>query len=866
MKKLHTEKTSYPVDKIDFIPKQLRTALKKTGILFLHRFQYEALKKGLNGQNLVISAPTGSGKTLISEILSIIDIIMHDSISLFLVPYKAIAEELKENMMQKYPFLRIGIATGDYRETPINRLGIEYDFIITTYEKADMIRRENPPWLKQVSLVTIDEIHLLGETERGAVLDATVTKFKMLKKQLIALSATIPNADEIARWLDAELIQSDFRPVILIEGIYLPPKSKVYFYCPKQNLVEVIVSSKMKSKETKGEQSILDSFIKGNIENQLSALFNADVHLVSIHEKNSFTIQRNFKSDDLTNLLSNIYHEKMGSGVIVCEEINRPPIKERSFIGYVFDLVYDLLSRAKLYGTTWQILIFRQSRKLAQRTALRLSEMLQKTKLSTLFPQSSKIAKRLETELEEPTPLTEELINALKNGVAFHHAGLTLEERKIIENAFRERKIGVIVATPTLGAGINLPARRVVIEHFMYDPLYGRRKISVAQFKQRGGRAGRPGLDQIGEAILISKNDDDLLRLFGDYIFGHIEEITSALGYSVSTIREQVLAFIVSSKRPLNLDKILAFFNNTFYAWKSAQYNDFHAQYILKENIKKSLIELSRWNFIETLDNMYKATKIGKKVSRLYLDPLTAKELLDVLLPWKRNKKFRRMDKELLAANIFFAISKTPDISFIKSRLLINLKSLAQFIIQLPSKIVRTLKQIIPLNLFEKIKDISRGFHHYLDPYEEDILGSIGIVALLMLWIDEFPIKHILTPFSPNFSGGDFRELIRISEWLIYCSRELSSTIGLDISMIKMLETIRKRVEYGITEDLLELVSIPGIGRVRARQLKNHGFDSLAEIANSSINDLIKIPGIGPTIANKIIRYCRQKVRFSKID
>jgi len=84
--------------------------------------------------------------------------------------------------------------------------------------------------------------------------------------------------------------------------------------------------------------------------------------------------------------------------------------------------------------------------------------------------------------------------------------------------------------------------------------------------------------------------------------------------------------------------------------------------------------------------------------------------------------------------------------------------------------------------------------------------------------------------------------------------------------MIKMLETIRKRVEYGITEDLLELVSIPGIGRVRARQLKNHGFDSLAEIANSSINDLIKIPGIGPTIANKIIRYCRQKVRFSKID
>ena len=857
-----------PLNEIEFLPSILKDSLKKSGITSLREFQFKALTIGLQKKNLVISAPTGSGKTLISEMLTVLRVLRERKKGLFLVPYKALAEELKESLTQRYPFIRIGISTGDYREIPIRRLGHEFDLIIVTYEKADMIRRENPPWLREVGIITIDEIHLLSDAERGALLDAVATKFKQLGLQIIALSATIPNANEIASWLDAELVTSDYRPVKLLEGVYLPKRKRLYFYDPDPSDSEIItINSSQEIKDTEGVQINLDNFVTTDqklLESQLKEIFGESIEITSLHESNIRVVTRQFVKDEITDEITNLLRARGLKGIIVCESIIKPPIKERDYVGYLFDLVYDLLSRARKYNTTWQVLIFRRSRRLAQSTALKLASFFEKTKLSLLFPRARKIAQEL-ISIDEPSPLTEELASVVSKGVAFHHAGLTLEERRIIEKAFRNREIGVIVATPTLGAGINLPARRVIIEHYIYDPLYGRQRITVSQYKQRGGRAGRPGLDQVGEALLIARSKEELFNLFTQYVFGNVENIRSALGFNIATIREQLLAFIVSSHdNKVSLETVKEFFRNTFYFWQSRIYNDYYAEMVLNENIQKGLQDLLSWGFITRISHgqkfEFKATKIGKKVSQLYLNPHTAREILNILEKWKKSlKKQRKINIPTFLTEILLGISKTPDIFHFKMRLMSQLSTLARFIIQLPPSIFSALRSIIPQSAFDTLKMITTDVYLEMSSSEEELVGSLGIVSLLLLWINGCPLRKILSPFSPNFSGGDFRELIRLYEWLLYCTRELAVTVGLKENIVKHIEILRKRVKHGVTEDLLEIVEIPGIGRVRANILKKYGYTSLDKLAKASISALENIPGIGERLARRIIEYAKKK-------
>jgi DNA polymerase theta len=90
-------------------------------------------------------------------------------------------------------------------------------------------------------------------------------------------------------------------------------------------------------------------------------------------------------------------------------------------------------------------------------------------------------------------------------GIAFHHGGLTLDEREVIETSYRHGHIDILCATSTLAAGVNLPAKRVILDGMML----GIDMISVASYKQMSGRAGRAGQDDMGEAILMVKKDEE---------------------------------------------------------------------------------------------------------------------------------------------------------------------------------------------------------------------------------------------------------------------------------------------------------------------------------------------------------------------
>ncbi len=206
----------------DKIPKNIYKEIEKRGFNELRPCQTKSITAGLfEDKNLLVCTPTASGKTLVAEV-AFLNAIYHDKgKAVYVVPLRALASEKYKTFKKDYPSIKIAISSGDIdsADSYLER----YDLIITTSEKFDSLIRHKAPWIRQVKTVIIDEIHLLNDPGRGPTLEVLITVLKgMLKNlQLIGLSATIGNPEELAEWLDAKLVLDNWRPVRLDKGVYL---------------------------------------------------------------------------------------------------------------------------------------------------------------------------------------------------------------------------------------------------------------------------------------------------------------------------------------------------------------------------------------------------------------------------------------------------------------------------------------------------------------------------------------------------------------------------------------------------------------------------------------------------------------------
>ncbi len=184
--------------------------------------QKKSVEAGLfDGKNLLVCTPTASGKTLVAEFAFLDSILNKDKKAIYIVPLKALATEKHKQFTRKYKeLLKTALAIGDMDSD--NNYLAAYDLIICTSEKLDSLIRHHTPWLRDVGCVVVDEIHLLNDPGRGPTLEILITLLKKLlpEVQLIGLSATIGNAEQLASWLDAKLVKDDWRPVKLKQGIY----------------------------------------------------------------------------------------------------------------------------------------------------------------------------------------------------------------------------------------------------------------------------------------------------------------------------------------------------------------------------------------------------------------------------------------------------------------------------------------------------------------------------------------------------------------------------------------------------------------------------------------------------------------------
>ncbi|MBD3313808.1 DEAD/DEAH box helicase [Candidatus Woesearchaeota archaeon] len=205
------------------IPKDLYNVLEKDGITHLRPAQRKAIKAGLlEGKNVLVCTPTASGKTLIAELASVSSIMERRGKCIYIVPLKSLATEKYNEFRKKYEgFFKVALSIGDIDSAdPYLK---DYDFIISTSEKVDSLIRHRADWLREIKTVVVDEIHLMNDPGRGPTLEILITLLRQLLKnvQILGLSATIGNPEELAEWLDAGLVIDYWRPVELKKGVYM---------------------------------------------------------------------------------------------------------------------------------------------------------------------------------------------------------------------------------------------------------------------------------------------------------------------------------------------------------------------------------------------------------------------------------------------------------------------------------------------------------------------------------------------------------------------------------------------------------------------------------------------------------------------
>ena len=734
---------------------------------------------------------------------------------IYIVPLKALASEKLEELKQlgESLGLKIGLGIGD---APNEAKQIDdCDILVCTSEKLDSLMRSKSEVLRRVSVVVADEFHLVNDSHRGPTMEINLARIRHLlpEAQIITLSATVGNSQDLADWLDSDLIVSQWRPVSL----------------------------------------------------EYATLAELDLEPRAIQKSELST------ASDLG-----------------------PP---RTLEGPKSHVTWAALS--DVYEQDGQLLVFVASRRSAQSEAKKLGQRMHKY-LSKHNPEVLPALKELSEKLSRSSnsAMGDTLAECVKGGVAFHHAGLRHTQRSEIENAFKNRILYCLCATPTLAAGVNLPARRVLIRDLKRFEDGMSRLLPVMEVRQMLGRAGRPRYDPVGEAWLACKGGDP--RQVADdiadrYIHGPVEDISSKLA-AEPAMRFHLLSSIATGG--LNTRKKIGdFFSGTYLG--HSQTNSY-----LQENIDSMLKWLVDKRFVrrtnvgsieenwddetpswvdaaqsasgvifsksksrepteatfgfqrassisvgnsqsfdtEALDNEYEATPMGERVAQLYIDPLSADILLDGL-----RRAVRRIVRKSLPVTSFslcHLVAATPD-----------------FISLWPKS--------SELDFGSKLRQKAALVEDELlieSPIDERAMGLVKSAWCTEFWYEERDLRDIEKELG--VTPGDVYSRTDLMAWLLLAAREVllrddvfaEEHLGYVAELAGMLELTRARVRAGCKEDLLQLVQVRNIGRNRARTLSEMGVRTPADLlamSNSELDKLKSKRGWGPILVERILESVR---------
>jgi helicase len=706
-----------PLDKTALDP-ELKRVLEADGIHGLYPPQAAALGPVLAGESVLLACPTASGKSLVAY-LALLRAARAGRTGLYLVPLRALAHEKAEELARFEPLgLKVGISIGDFDLTAEKLEKV--DVLVATSEKADGLLRRGSPWLDRLGVVVADEVHLLRDPDRGPTLEVSLTRLRRSYPdlQVIALSATVGNSEEVAAWLGARHVSSDFRPVPLKLGVYHDGR---------------ITFTDLSTREIAPPGEAIPRLVRTVVQDG------------------------------------------------------------------------------------GQALVFVNTRKSSEQVA----EALVPTVRGLLSAEEKVRARAAVEELggisDEETEGIRRLASLLPNGVAFHNASLTNAERRVVERAFRDRTLKALVATPTLAAGINLPARRVIVrDTTRYDGrLSMQAPIPAMEIHQMLGRAGRPRFDQTGEALLLARTPEDEDRLLDGYLSAPPESVVSRLA-AEPALRMHVLA-LVASRAVGTEEELESFFAATFYG-----------QTLPLGELRSTVATVRR--FLEENDFLVPgraltATPFGAMTSELYLDPLSAVVLRQVL------------ERAPLGVGVFpllASIAATPDLPPLFLRSGEEPDLLTRYTDEAEELLVKPEEAPLELDL-------------------DGFLATLKTASVLEAWINEVPILEITRRYG--LGAGDLRTKVEDAEWLLFAAGRLASRFQRRLG--RTIDDLSLRVRYGAGEELLDLVRLRGIGRVRARLLFRAGYpdrESLRQAPLGRIAQVLRSPALAEMVTSQLRR------------
>ncbi len=815
--------------------KRLLRVLFESKVYKLREIQKEAIEQGLFfHKSFLISAPSGSGKTLIGELCAIHNIFEGFGKSVYLVPFKALATEKYLHFKKSYTRfnIKVGISVGDFdlNEDQLK----DSDIIITTYEKMDSILRNfyEGDWIHSISTIIVDEIHMIGEEGRGPRLESLIIRLNefLHNPQIIGLSATIANPEFFNAWLSSLgnktiLIKSEKRPVPLH-------------------------------------------------------------YRIEISNNKDATIRKYIRT-------------------ILSQE--------------------------------GQVLIFLNTRKDTQLLAHELASLIRKK----LKPNEIKSCDRLRKRLGKIKGCNQELKQVISNGIAFHHAGLILKERRIVEDNFRKKLVKVICCTTTLSAGVNTPARVVILKKFKRHVTSGHNLSNFSGYFETGdgftffkpfsanevfqmlGRAGRPGLDSVGYGIILVKNLEERIWV-EDHFFNPLDaskelnprynNLTSTLN-DMNILKEQVL-LRVYEERKISLPQLIQFFERTYFFY---EFQNSNSSAMNKVPIEQLLMikEIEPLNLLKMHSCRKNPREIKEKIKKIKLTSITEVRISGYLQTqfgvfecsfdvkkgiycscgykngisdnFGNTKYVFEFCDHAIAFLIYLIQCNQPRIQKYVEDIIpkaVREQYILNYLLEkgLLTQILTQGTQVFQCTAFGKLvirlyidpasavlireKLEKKSFSTYIEILKEafDVLKKEGKVRReeffepLLDWSDEVSIEKILDKYS--MMAGDLYSLIenicrvimfiqKIAEYLSNSGTDLREKM---INLMEMTETLNIRIEHGVKEELFDLViRLNQVGRMRARILFNAGYRNASEVKNENPYILNKKTGIGLNLCKKIV-------------
>jgi len=832
------------IDAFNLPPRFASFLTDEWGISHLHPPQAEAAPGLLAGRNTLVAIPTASGKSLLAYMAIVARLSQsHDRAkAVYIVPLKALAMEKYEDLQAIAGAMgyTVGLGVGDATAEAKN---IEAcNILVCTSEKLDSLLRHRSELVANVEIVVADEFHLLNDASRGPTLEINLTRLRHVRPQaqLVALSATVGNCGELAAWLGADLVQSDWRPV---------------------------------------------------------ALEYATFHDFHIEPRR---VQAPSRADERFKL-------------------SQP----RDLVGLKSHPVWSVVDDGLDQGA--QVLMFVGTRRGAQSEARNLAKRVKK-RLEKEDPgrlkRLSELAQRLTGRGQ--SRLSDDLVACLSGGVGFHHAGLTHAQRKDVEAAFKSGDLVALTATPTLAAGVNLPARRVLVRDLKRWDDGMSRPLPVMEVRQMLGRAGRPKYDTRGEAWVYCKGTDgweEADAVADRYFFGPVEDISSKLA-SEPALRMHVLASIATGGL-VHKGSIERFFQSTFLGstMPRHQLNERIANmldWLVEERFirvrglddhytpplpPEDLGEEASWDdtrpmwasvaevadgvswepasssgsrpssaasaqpatfgftnardirgkpmslevsAVAAANTMYEATAMGERVTQLYLDPLSASMMRTGL-----RRAVRRLVREDAPVTVFGLLHMavaTPDFASLWAK-----------------------GSDLEVNSMAWLKANAHEEEFLLEPgYAEAMIGDVKSAWMVEEWMEETTLRDMEERL--DVTPGDVHHRVDLMGWLLTGAQHVLLTddvfaeehAPVIADLVAMLSTAQQRVRHGCKHDLLPLVNIRHVGRQRARVFADHGVRTPQQVLDmppATRQTLLGLRGWGPVLMDKIEHEVARVVR-----